>query len=806
MRTGLNNLNKILTTFTASLSLVFSSVPAAGQTGHWKSYLSYYNTAIVVETPRKVFAVATPHLNSGPDVNAAALGSLYSYSLDDQEVKTYSKADGLNDIHITHIAYSESEDALLIVYANANIDLLTASGIYNFPSIKEQSISNKTISDVTIYGKYAYLSTTFGIVAIDMQKKEIPGTYDLGSSIYSVCVKDGYLYASTSGGMFYISLSKDLGYINNWQSYNPGIDGLDVNNVRKILAFQDALVFSQHSYGIFYERGGEKGNLSWEVFKKVTIAGNQLVGIRDTSVFFWSDLGSDTKTVNLRIADISARKQNIFWLAQGEQGLGSIRKEAASGEYSVYQPNIVINSPRRNFSYSITFQQNKLLVTGGYAVANRANIPGTLMVLENGDWYNFDENKITQAVREQHKDTIPYYSCRDFMNAIVDPRDPNHYFVSSFGEGLYEFRNNEFVSLYNASNSTLHPVIDPPASNFIRIGGLAYDKNNNLYAGMAVEESVGGNSPYALLMNNGKWAPTYSEYVKNLYFTPVNEVFTTSKGQLWVGSSRCNIIYVFENNGTPDNFYDDKHKLISGSVKDQKGETFTFSRCSGITEDQRGTVWVGTSQGPILFYNPEKAVNDPDNFYCTRPILPNNDGTDEGHYLLELEQINTIAVDGANRKWLGTQLSGAYLLSETGMEILEHFTVENSPLISNTINKIAINPQTGEVFIATDQGLVSYMGNATEGKSSYKEARVYPNPVRPEFDNLVTVTNLIKDSNVRITDMRGNLIYQGLSKGGMFTWNCTNRSGERVKTGVYLVFAATPDGGEGVVTKITVIK
>jgi hypothetical protein len=784
--------------------LFISSVFVNGQTGYWKSYFSYYNTTIVVETPQKVFAVATPHPYAGPDVSTAALGALYSYSIDDHEVKKYSKAEGLNDIHITHLAYSESEDALLVVYENANIDILTSSGIYNMSSIKDKPI-NKTIYDIVIYGHYAYLSTAFGIVKVDIRKKEIPETYDLGKDIHTVCIKDEYIYASTSEGIFRALLSKDLLYTGNWQSYDPGISNLDVNNVKKILTFQDALVFCQYDRGIFYEKGEEKKALFYGTFKKVTIAGNQLIGIQDTDVVFWSDLNNPTKIDNLKIDDISARKHNIFWLAQGEQGLGAIKKEATSNESSVYQSNIIINSPKRNLSYSITFQQNKLLVTGGEAWADRKLIPGTLMVLENGEWYNFDEDKIAQKVREQHKDTIFEYVCLDFMSAVVDPRDPNHYFVTSFGKGLYEFKNNEFAGLYNTSNSTIHPV-SKPYFDYLRVHGLAYDKNNNLYIGMSMETLNGGDSPYALFMNNGAWVAPYPGYVKNEDFTPVDGVLITSKGQLWVSSTRFSKIYIFETNGTADNFSDDKYVTITQSIKDQKGEIFNFSRCSGIIEDQLGTIWVGTEQGPILFYNPQNAVKDPDNFYCTRLILPKNDGTDDGYYLLESEEITTIAIDGANRKWLGTQLSGVYLLSETGMEVLEHFTTENSPLISNSINKIAINPQTGEVFIATSQGLVSYMGNATEGKSNYKEARVYPNPVRPEFDNLVTVTNLIKDSNVKITDTRGNLVYQGLSKGGMFTWNCTNRNGERVKTGVYLVFAATPDGGEGVVTKITVIK
>ena len=70
----------------------------------------------------------------------------------------------------------------------------------------------------------------------------------------------------------------------------------------------------------------------------------------------------------------------------------------------------------------------------------------------------------------------------------------------------------------------------------------------------------------------------------------------------------------------------------------------------------------------------------------------------------------------------------------------------------------------------------------------------------------MTITGLIADSNVKITDLNGNLIRQRRSAGGQFTWDCRGANGQPVSSGVYLVLASTPDGSKGVVTKIAVVR
>jgi hypothetical protein len=223
-----------------------------------------------------------------------------------------------------------------------------------------------------------------------------------------------------------------------------------------------------------------------------------------------------------------------------------------------------------------------------------------------------------------------------------------------------------------------------------------------------------------------------------------------------------------------------------------------------MVEDLKGEIWIGTDVGPIYCPSPNRAVENPNNLYCNRIVRADENG--ENYYFLNGEQINAIAVDGGNRKWLGTAGSGVILVSPDGMETIRQFTVDNSPLYSNNIQSIAIDQQTGEVFIGTDKGLISYRGEAIEASENYSDVYAYPNPVRPEFDGQVVVAGLMNDSNVKITDLNGSLIYQGKSAGGQFVWNCRTHNGNPVATGIYPVLVSTSGAKESVVTKIAVVR
>ncbi len=237
--------------------------------------------------------------------------------------------------------------------------------------------------------------------------------------------------------------------------------------------------------------------------------------------------------------------------------------------------------------------------------------------------------------------------------------------------------------------------------------------------------------------------------------------------------------------------------------RNSDGDFFTeMNDVYALAEDKNGEIWVGTSTGVAIYSNPQKIWTE-EVLYATRPGLDSPD--DFFHPLLEKESITAIAIDGANRKWFGTKASGVFLISENGETELQHFNSENSPLPGNEITDIAINNQTGEVFIGTAAGLISYMGEATAGNEEYNDVYVYPNPVRETYEGPIVIKGLVDDTDLRITDISGNLVHKTTSLGGQAIWDGKNLNGNRCKTGVYLVFMATPAGEKTKITKLLFI-
>ena len=297
--------------------------------------------------------------------------------------------------------------------------------------------------------------------------------------------------------------------------------------------------------------------------------------------------------------------------------------------------------------------------------------------------------------------------------------------------------------------------------------------------------------------SNGEWLSyNFDEKISNIR---VGKIIVTQNDHKWVVLPSGNGLFAFDNKQSIDDTTDDLYKKLN--IIDENGKIISNNTYS-IAEDLDGHIWVGLDQGIVVYYSPENIFEDSD-FHAQRIIITIGDATD---YLLKTETIKAIAIDGANRKWIGTNNSGVYLVSEDGTEEINHFTEENSPLLSNKINDIGINHETGEVFFATDKGLISYRGSATMGSDEFRDVYVYPNPVRENYFGDITIRGLVSDVNVKITDISGNIVYETTAEGGQATWDGKNFSGSRVSTGVYLVFCSNEDGSKTHITKLLLIK
>ena len=326
---------------------------------------------------------------------------------------------------------------------------------------------------------------------------------------------------------------------------------------------------------------------------------------------------------------------------------------------------------------------------------------------------------------------------------------------------------------------------------FIFITGLCFDRNNDLWISTNYEEN-----PVYVRRSDGSWENIRLGYDGFGFNTRVNEIFATSYGQIWLLLERNGILVFREN---PDGSISERFF----TVINQQGDL--LDRVYSIAEDIDGNIWVGTIAGPVVYYSPYDIIDEEDEVVGTQILIPRNDGTNLADPLLKSEKINCIVIDGANRKWFGTEKSGVFLMSEDGKQEIHKFNSENSPLFSDNVRSIAINDDNGEVFFGTDKGILSFKGQATKGGDEYQDVYVYPNPVRENYRGDITVTGLVANVNVKITDVSGNLVFETQALGGQAIWDGKNFSGERVSTGVYLVFCSNEDGTKTYVTKLLFI-
>ena len=751
-----------------SLFFLFGNIQA--QVGTWKTYMAYQNATIVAETPHLVFAVYD--------------GSLLSYNPEDKEIKTYSRKDGLNDTDIQEMVYNPTANALVLVYSNANIDLFFGeNNVYNLSSIKNSSTTpDKTVYNLELIGDYAYLSTAFGIVVIDAVRKEIKDTYNKGVLTYSVHRNGDYFYASTSAGVKKAPTSSNLSYSENWLPFDQ-FTGYQ-ESITQLTFFKNQLVFVLWGRGYYISPEGYRHGFDLDNVRSVKVLDDQLVIMTDEATYFYSDFTNFTRIPLLAYSVDRINSKNLYWFAAGEEGVMGIVKQPNTSEYTLSASEIKVNSPKRNLDFYLTYTANKLLIAGGSKNTNRGDLEGTLMVLEDNKWHNFDDKAIAAQTG------LP---CMDFVSVVVDPQDPEHYFAGSWGEGLYEFRNNEFIQLYTLGNSSLQTA-NEGSNHYIRVDGMAFDKNNNLY--MVNADVQNGLS---VLSNQNKWT--------NFYYPPLatsdpDRILISRTNQKWFNffrGNRAGIMVLDEDNpigGSSEPY------VYSPRFTDQQGMDINATVYLSMVEDQNGLIWVGTDNGLIYFTSAEQVGRS----ICNRLVSVDQYGN--GYHPLEGVKITSIVVDAGNRKWIGSAGSGVFVLDQSnGSEIyIENFTTTNSLLLSDNITSIAINDQTGEVFIGTDKGLCSYRSEAVEGKPNYSEVHAFPNPVKPASDSQVVISGLMQSSTVKITDTTGNLIKEGISVGGQYVWNCADRHGAIVKAGIYLVFAATPEKNQGVVTKIMVIK
>ncbi len=752
------------------LCYVASGLNAQPGIGEWKNHLPYNDGRQVAGIGNRVYC--------------GTRSGLFYYDRQDNTVNVITKIDGLSDLEINAVSYSTERQELVVGYDNTNLDIIHGEEIFNIPDIKRKQITaNKTIHNIMVVGDMAYLSCGFGIVVVNLEKKEIKETYLIGenggfTNVYDMATDGSSLYAATETGVYMASIhNTNLVDFNNWTRI------MDIPHATE--TFRTVCWFGDRLYAGFSsdDPAGDvlyyRENGTWNAFQTkednrvnhVGESAGHLVVVTNNYATVYNEQHEEIRSAySYRPVHAIYDMEGSIWLADRQEGLYLI---PVNGEAEFISPN----GPLSPDVASVAIKDDIIYTAAGNITLgwNNTYNPVELNVLKEGLW--------------EGTSTVDY---RDLIDLAVDPADKNHVFGTSWGWGLLEYRNGELVEVYDNANSTLQNQLE--SGDFFRLGGCAFDQGNNLWM-----TNSGVAEPVSVRKANGEWKSFTLDGKLKLDF--LGGIINTSYDHKWVICPVSYGLFAFDINGTIDDISDDRYEKFD--VVDVNGRIIT-NNVFCLAEDRDGNIWVGTDKGIVVYYSPTRVFGD-DLFYGQQIIVPRNDGTGLADILLGTEKVTAIAVDGANRKWIGTGKSGIYLVSDDGLEEVHHFTQENSPLLSNYITDIAINPKNGIVYIGTDRGLISYKGTAIEGLDDFIGVYAYPNPVRHDYEGDIVITGLVGDVNVKITDIAGNIVFETTALGGQAIWDGRSFSGERVSTGVYLIFC-TDEGGEKThITKLLVI-
>jgi hypothetical protein len=733
----------------------------------WRGYYSYN---------------AINDVSSGAtQVYAAAENTYFKKNISTNDVNTVSTIEGLSGQTISQIYHSEKfqktlighVDGLLIIVNDVDGFVLNIVDILNKPSIPP---NKKKINHFMEYNDKVYIATDFGIVVYDLKLLAFGDTYIIGpggsnSEILQTTIYNGFIYAVSNGnGILKASASnQSLIDFNQWTTVTTtNANSIEkVNNelvavsltgtILKFVADIPTTVFTLPQIAL--DTRYDNGYLIITTQNHVYVYNDQLVEVSHIN-------NIPNITTNFSCATIVKDK---VYIGTMDKGLFST---------TIINPtkfdNVTPNGPDKNRVFGIKLSANNLwAVYGDYS--------------DSYNPYPLDQFAISKYGSDKSWKTIPYQEllgAKSISRVVVNPSNENQVYFSSHFSGLLKLENDVPTTLYNTSNSSLEKI--DGSSDDIRVNGSAYDKNGNLWMTNA-QVSKG----LHVFKNNGQW----EGYSLSCLQYPINNyggIAIDKNGTKWIATAFDGLVGFNEAYG---------NRCIS--IRQGQGSgNLPINDVRVAAIDNKNKLWIGTKNGL-------RVLSSVDSFLTqsrleTNSIIILEEGL--AQELLFDQFITDIVVDGANNKWIGTAGAGVFYISSDGQKTFHIFTKENSPLPSNVINDIEINSLTGEVLIATANGMVSYKGSATKGTENLNDVVVFPNPVRPEYSGLVSITGLMNKSNVKITDIEGNLVYEATSEGGTIQWDSDAFGKYKVTSGVYMVFVASEDGAETTVKKVMVVR
>lgn len=768
--------------------LVFISRQSAAQAvdfpsiaiGEWKQHLPWQRAVSVTQSSTKIYY--------------ATEWALVEIDKADRSPRFLTKVEGLSDVGMNFIRFNQDANVLLLAYSNSNLDIWDAAkgSVINLPFIQKNiNISgDKKIYDLVFDGKFAYLACGFGILKLNLEAAEVEYTVFTGLPIRSIALYANNLHAGTDDGIY--RLPKDdinPADFSRWRLLGS-MEGMPQGHtVNALQAFGDYLYIGmEHALGRYNSSNFD--TLALQPVQEVTFMSAEGAGL----VVGWR------KNFDGRVQYLSPganQPYDIHWACESfvplytvEEGSRKFWMADANDDFRFYDDNqgkcdrFRFNSPYLHQISEIAVSKGQVFVsTPGQDVNLAANFnPAGLYILgTDRQWSRFYGGSNPELVSG---------NCDKSLWRVTPHPTENKFYGGSFVGGLVEVTENgngQQTKCYTQNNSILQNA-GAAGTTLTAIGGMAYDEAGNLWI-----SNYSALAPIAVLKTDGT--------LRNFSAAPVNTLFQVAvdrNGYKWFVVAFNGGVMVYDSGADIDSPADDRYKVFTTANSVLPSNTVYC-----VEVDLDGDVWVGTQQGTVSFECGSNAFDA--NCKGSRRII-NVDGFNG--YLLENEEIRTIAVDGANRKWFGTS-TGVFVQSASGEVQEANFTNTNSPLFDNAINDIAIDHTTGEVWIGTAKGLISYRAEATKGiKINTPKPFAYPNPVRPDYDGPIAIYGLASNANVKITDVAGNLVFEGKAYGGQAVWNGRDYLGRRAASGVYLIFATSSElfeNPDAVLAKVVIL-
>lgn len=495
----------------------------------------------------------------------------------------------------------------------------------------------------------------------------------------------------------------------------------------------------------------------------------------------WQHIGDYTELVKdpLNVEDTQAK----LWWTRTNSGRLACYTIDANGNRVYKTEGVRPDGPETNHFYRLYFHNGLMYAVGGYYSRDLdGGYPGEVHVWDGNKWTEF----------ERPSEEITGHKNIDYISMDFDPLKPGHVMVAA-KSGLYEYQDGKFVKCYNMDNSPLTSCINE--KNYILVSDIKYDSNGTLWVFNAdVDNCLFTLSP------TGEWkAQAVSANIKASGNDFLENIIMTNNGtRMWFSKRewKKSRVYVYD-------IANNQFGAFGPSYINEDGAVVEPNDQFDLSMDRDGNIWMSTTSGP-LYFAPDDFISG--NNIVIQHKVPRNDGTNLADYLLNGIAVSHIAVDASNRKWICTNGSGLFLVSADGTTVISQFNTDNSPLLSDVVYRVCPDPYSNAVYVTTSNGMMIYRTNSTPGENSFSNVVAYPNPVRPDYYGLITITGLMENSLVKIADASGNVVKQLKSVGGECTWDGTVDGAERVKSGVYFVFASQADGSEAAVTKILIVR